>query len=50
MTAMTLKTSEAEVATDPGEKAEVFNNFFSGVLQAIMVFAPVSKNGLEVMD
>ena len=31
MTAMTLKTSEGAVVTDPGEKAEVFNNFFSDV-------------------
>jgi len=31
MTAMTLKTSEGAVVTDPGERAEVFNNFFSDV-------------------
>jgi len=29
MTAVTLKTSEGAVVTDPGEKAEVFNDFFS---------------------
>ena len=28
MTAVTLKTSEGAVVTDPGERAEVFNNFF----------------------
>ena len=31
MTAMALKTSTGVVVTDPGEKAELFNNFFSDV-------------------
>ena len=42
---MALKTSTGVVVTDPGEKAELFNNFFSNVFTS--VFVPV-LHGSEV--